>query len=105
VELVFSPFDMETIHVRWRDTNYGLAIPHTISRHTHPKARPETEQFPPPATGIDYLQLTAAEHTSQLAREEPIGYQALFGATRSTDTGQIVGQTSIDDLEADQGVI
>ena len=40
VELVFSPFDLETIDVRHRD-GYGLALPHNITRHTHPKARPE----------------------------------------------------------------
>ncbi|EID11356.1 putative transposase [Mycobacterium xenopi RIVM700367] len=38
VELVFSPFDLETVEVRYRDKSYGKALPHTISRHTHPKA-------------------------------------------------------------------
>ncbi|EUA32718.1 mu transposase family protein [Mycobacterium xenopi 4042] len=42
VELVFSPFDLETVEVRYRDKSYGKALPHTISRHTHPKAKPET---------------------------------------------------------------
>jgi putative transposase len=48
VELVFSPFDLETVEVRYRDKSFGKALPHTISRHTHPKARPEN---PEPAPG------------------------------------------------------
>jgi putative transposase len=79
VELVFSPFDLETVEVRYRDTSYGKALPpHTISRRAHPKARPETlESEPPPQTGIDYLALTAAAHHQQLRGEERIGYHAL----------------------------
>nr|WP_237683000.1 Mu transposase C-terminal domain-containing protein [Mycolicibacterium agri] len=38
VELVFSPFDLETVEVRYHDKSYGKALPHTISRHAHPKA-------------------------------------------------------------------
>ena len=68
MELVFSPFDLETIEVRYRDKSYGKALPHNITRHAHPKAKPET---PSPgracATGIDYLALTAAAHHQQLA--------------------------------------
>jgi len=96
VELVFSPFDLETIEVRYRDKSYGKALPHTISRHTHPKAKPETPEPEPAAgTGIDYLALTAAAHHEQLRRDERIGYHALYG---SSDDGQIPGQLSIDDL-------
>jgi hypothetical protein len=96
VELVFSPFDLETVEVRYHDKSYGKALPHTISRHAHPKARPETaEPEPPAATGIDYLALTAAAHHEQLRRDERIGYHALYG---SIDDGEIPGQLSIDDL-------
>ena len=95
VELVFSPFDLETVEVRYHDKSYGKALPHTISRHAHPKARPETESAPPAATGIDYLALTAAAHHEQVRRDERIGYQALYGH----DDGQIPGQLSIDDLD------
>ena len=95
VELVFSPFDLETVQVRYRDKSYGKALPYTISRHAHPKARPETpEPEPPAATGIDYLALTAAAHHEQLRDDERIGYHALYG-----DNGQIPGQLSIDDLQ------
>jgi len=96
VELVFSPFDLETVQVRYRDKSFGTAVPHTISRHAHPKAKPETpESESPPRTGIDYLALTAAAHHEQLRRDERIGYHALYG---SSDDGQIPGQLSIDDL-------
>ena len=94
VELVFSPFDLETVEVRYRDKSYGKALPHTISRHTHPKAKPEIPEPEPPATGIDYLALTAAAHHEQLRRDERIGYHALYG-----DDGQIPGQLSLDDLD------
>jgi putative transposase len=95
VELVFCPFDLETIEVRYRDKSYGKALPHKIARHTHPKAKPETpEPEPPAATGIDYLALTAAAHDEQLRRDETIGYHALYG-----DDSEIPGQLSIDDIE------
>ena len=84
VELVFSPFDLQTIEVRYREKSFGAAVAHTITRHTHPKARPETPSSPPPAaTGIDYLALTAAAHHEQLRHDERIGYHALYGP--STD--------------------
>lgn len=98
VELVFSPFDLETVEVRYRDKSYGKALLHTISRHAHPKARPETaEPEPPSPTGIDYLTLTAAAHHEQLRRDERIGYHALYG--QSGDDDQIPGQLSIDDFQ------
>ncbi|WP_230865329.1 DDE-type integrase/transposase/recombinase [Mycobacterium canetti] len=97
VELVFSPFDLETVQVRYRDKSFGKAVPHTITRHAHPKARPETpEPELPPQTGIDYLGLTAAAHHEQLRRDERIGYHALYGD--SGDESQIPGQLSIDDV-------
>jgi putative transposase len=67
----------------------GLAIPHRIGRHAHPKARPETPPPPPaPPSGIDYLCLVDAAHQQHLATQ--INYAALAdqpadGAT-STDT-------------------
>jgi transposase InsO family protein len=96
VELVFCPFDLETVEVRYHDKSYGKALPHAISRHTHPKAKPETPEPEPPPTGIDYLELTAAAHHAQLRRDERIGYHALYG---NTDDGEIPGQLSIDDLQ------
>ncbi|WP_204815100.1 DDE-type integrase/transposase/recombinase [Mycobacterium riyadhense] len=100
VELVFCPFDLETVQVRYHDKSYGKALPHTISRHAHPKAKPETlEPEPPPATGIDYLELTATAHHEQLRHDERIGYHALYG-----DNDQIPGQLSLDDIDDKGGI-
>ena len=57
----------------------GLAVPQQIRRHTHPKARPETPAGPPPATGIDYLGIIAAEHAQ--AQRRRINYGALDGTS------------------------
>jgi len=104
VELVFSPFDMETVEVRYRNISHGRALPHTITRHVHPKARPETPEQPTPAaTGIDYLTLTAQTHHEQVRADRRIGYDALFGARIAGDEGQIPGQLSIDDINGQNG--
>ncbi|MEE1821247.1 Mu transposase C-terminal domain-containing protein [Streptomyces sp. BE20] len=77
VELVFDPFDLTEIEVRFQSRPFGLAIPHTIARHAHPKARPETpETEPAPTTGIDYLRLIDTARTAELGRE--INYTALL---------------------------
>jgi putative transposase len=75
VELVFDPFDLTTIEVRLHGKPVGLAVPHRIGRHAHPKARPETPPTPPPASGIAYLPLVDAAHHAELA--EKINYAAL----------------------------
>lgn len=75
VELVFDPFDLTTIEVRLDGAPKGLAIPHRISRHAHPKARPETQTPPPAATGVDYLRLVDTAHHQHLATQ--INYAAL----------------------------
>jgi len=66
-ELVFDPFDLASIDVRWQGAPAGQAIPHVIGRHTHPKARPGQPAPPAPATGIDYLGLVDAAHDTRLA--------------------------------------
>lgn len=81
VELVFSPFDLEHIQVHYRGAHYGRAVPFRITRHAHPKARPETpEAAAPPNTGIAYLDLVADAHTRQITTEERIGFHALYTA-------------------------
>ena len=62
VELVFDPFDLASIDVRWQGSPAGQAIPHVIGRHAHPKARPEQPVPPAPVTGIDYIGLIDAAH-------------------------------------------
>ena len=49
VELVFDPFDLTSIEVRWQGNPAGQATPHVIGRHAHPKARPEQPAPPAPA--------------------------------------------------------
>jgi putative transposase len=78
VELVFDPFDLTAIEVRWDGKPCGLAAPQQIRRHSHPRAKPETPAGPPPATGIDYLAIIDAEH--QAAQRNRINYSALATA-------------------------
>jgi putative transposase len=80
VELVFDPFDLTDIRVRLDGADAGRALPHQITRHSHPKARPETPAEPPrPTTGVDYLGLIDAEHTSRVA--DKVNYAALTDDT------------------------
>ena len=58
VELVFDPFDLTDIEVRFGHRPMGKAVPVRIGRHSHPQARPE--EAPAPPTGIEYLRLIAA---------------------------------------------
>jgi putative transposase len=98
VELVFSPFNLEHIEVRHGDKSFGRAVPHVITRHAHPKARPETpEPAPPPATGIAYLQLVADAHHDQVLEDELIGFHALYSTAPDHSAEQIPGQLSTDD--------
>ena len=66
VELLFDPFDLTRIGVRWQQRDMGEAVPHRIGRHVHHKARPDETTPPPAPTGIDYLQLIEAQHTAEL---------------------------------------
>lgn len=79
VELVFDPFDLEHISVRYLDTDFGKAVPRRIGRHSHPMA-PEA---PPagPKTGIDYLRLVDEQHRRDTAAEiAPLRFSALSRA-------------------------
>jgi len=66
VELVFDPFDLTRIEVRWHGRPMGHAVPHRIGRHVHHKARPDETTPPPTPTGIDYLRLVESRHASEL---------------------------------------
>jgi len=59
VEVVFDPFDLTQLEVRYQGRPMGTAIPHRIGTHVHPDAHPETAPAPAPATGIDYLRCPA----------------------------------------------
>jgi len=78
VELLYDPFDLARIEVRYQGRPFGLAVPHTIGRHAHPAAGrepAEAERRPAPTTGIDYLRLLEQEHEQQLRRR--IAYREL----------------------------
>lgn len=93
VELVFDPFDLTTIEVRWHGRSMGAAVPHKIGRHVHAKARPDDTTPPPaPVTGIDYLRLVEAEHTAELA--DKLRYSAL-------PDGHVPGQLPLPGTEND----
>jgi putative transposase len=96
VELVFDPFDLTGIEARHRGQSFGTAVPFTIGRHSHPKARPEQPGQAPEPTGISYLNLIGAAHDSQLG--ERINYAALLAG----GTGQLPGQMTIDDALGEQ---
>jgi putative transposase len=87
VELVFDPFDLTDLEVRYRGRSHGKAVAFTLGRHVHPKARPEQPaEVRAEPSGIDYLKLIDAAHTQQL--ESRINYTALFGgADTAGDTG------------------
>jgi putative transposase len=75
VELVFDPFDLIRIEVRYQHRPFGTAVPLVIGRHTHPQA--ERELPPPPtSTGIDYLKLLADKRDAEIPGR-PIDFASL----------------------------
>jgi putative transposase len=79
VELVFDPFDLTDIEVRFETRSMGKAVPMRIGRHVHPHARPEAAP-PPVPTGIDYLSLVAQRRAAELAGEL-IDYAAMAASS------------------------
>ncbi len=67
VELVFDPFDLTDITVRYLDTDFGKARPQRIGRHSHPMVVPVPS--PGPSSGIDYLRLVDEHHRRERARQ------------------------------------
>jgi putative transposase len=68
VELLFDPFDLARIEVRFNNTPMGVAVPHRIGRHAHPAV----SQLPAPPmaeTGIDYLRLVQAARDAERAHD------------------------------------
>jgi putative transposase len=87
VEVVFDPFDLTTVEIRFEGRPMGTGIPVVIGRHSHPQARPEAP-VPPPQTGIDYLGLLAARREAEVAGQI-IGYSDLAADTTSPTTTEI----------------
>ena len=72
VQLVFDPFDLTHLEVRFDDREFGLAVPHELATHVHPKATAEGPELldgmATTPTGIDYLALVEAEHRQATRR-------------------------------------
>ncbi|HXP33856.1 MAG TPA: DDE-type integrase/transposase/recombinase [Acidimicrobiales bacterium] len=66
VDVVFNPFDLTSVEIRFQGRPMGQGVPVTIGRHSHPQARPEATPAPAP-TGIDYLGLLAERREAELA--------------------------------------
>jgi putative transposase len=79
VELVFDPFDLTDVQVRYQDRPMGRAVPRHIGRHTHPAARPEAIS-PPRPSGIDYLGLVSARVAAEERSRMGISYHGLADA-------------------------
>ncbi len=97
VELVFDPFDLTRIEVRWHGRSMGAAVPHRIGRHVHAKARPDDTTLPAPTpTGIDYLRLVEAQHTAELAQRVQYSQlpEAQLSEARLPD-GHVLGQLEL----------
>jgi putative transposase len=75
VELVFDPFDLSELSVRYQGREMGTAIGHQVGRHVHPAAKPQTSPDATPVTGIDYLSLVRDRHTAALT--ERVNYAGL----------------------------
>lgn len=90
VELVFDPFDLADIDVRWEGRPVGRAAPRRITRHAHPHAkRDEVAPLVEPS-GIDYLRLIEARHDQATRRR--IAYSSF---AETTDPDQLAGQLQI----------
>lgn len=101
VELVFDPFDLTCIEVRWSGRPMGIAVPHKIGRHAHPAARPEPgTEPPPPATGIDYLHLIETRAAAELTqRTSYAGIASTINQPAALDPGPETEDTAPEDTE------
>ena len=84
VELIFDPYALGKIEVRWQDRSFGEALAHEITRHVHPRAQADLDAEPPVKTGIDYLALLETEHERDLlARSGGIDYRQIASPTQN----------------------
>ncbi len=79
MDIVFDPFAMEAVEVRFQGRPMGQGFPVVIGRHSHPQARPEAAPAPAP-TGIDYLGLLAERRDAELARAINYAQLSFLGA-------------------------
>jgi putative transposase len=91
VDVVFDPFDLTTVEIRFQGRSMGTGTPVVIGRHSHPQARPEATPAPP-TTGIDYLGLIAQRRESEVDGAL-IPYSEM--ASDTTTTSQITNHKEI----------
>jgi putative transposase len=87
VQLLFDPFDLTNIEVRYQDRSMGRAVPRHIGRHVHPAARPEAAP-PPRSSGIDYLGLVVGRMSAEERSRMGISYSRLAAQ------GDVAGATN-----------
>lgn len=76
VELVFDPFDLAHIEVRYQQRPMGAAVPFQLGRHVHPHASADpAEPAAPRPSGIDYLAMV--EQRIAATQRRRIAYAAL----------------------------
>lgn len=88
VQLVFDPFDLTEVEVRWNEQSFGIAGIHTIGTHVHPDAAghlAHPDDMPAVHSGIDYLALVAAEHEQATRRAITFADMSTTDATDRDD--------------------
>jgi putative transposase len=87
VELIFDPFDLTHVEVRFNDQSMGRAAIHEVRTHTHPQAASHRDDpdDTPVESGIDYLSLVEAEHHQATRRS--INFADLADHGDPDDTG------------------
>jgi putative transposase len=91
VELIFDPFDLTAVEIRYNQQSFGTATVHDIRTHVHPTAaghRDTGDDMPAPS-GIDYLELVAAEHRDATRRS--INFADLPARDTESDDGDSDG--------------
>lgn len=68
VELLFDPYRLGRVEVRFGGRAFGEALAHEVGRHVHPRAEADLDAEPPDKTGIDYLAVIETSHELALAR-------------------------------------
>ena len=75
----------------------GAGVPHRIGRHVHPHAAAEPPPAPAP-TGINYLELIAADYNADLAQGIDYADLAAPAATTAPADGELPGQLDLTEL-------
>ncbi len=88
VEVVFDPFDLESVEIRFQGRSMGKGTPLVIGRHFHPQARPEAAPAPS-HSGIDYLGLLADRRDAELATSINYSGLAMADATDNANNKEI----------------